>query len=340
MSVIPENIIIKYLQNRATDTEKDELNEWLKEDDKHAHTLYQMQSIWDSGKSLPQNIIDEKWDLLQTQILNEANERPNAPQQPEWIFTRLKPQIFQWMRYSAVLAIGILSSVVWFQLRTDLPETTTMLNHVIYNQQGSQNLTLPDQSSVWLRPNSQITYPEQFSDEARLVSLKGNAFFDIQKMEQAFVVQTENIEIKVTGTEFQVDNSFEKGLIVSLVSGQIEIHAKNELGELVSSTHLIAGQQACISEDGKLCVEDFDRTYVLSWKDGSYKFINEPIGNVIKLIAKHYQVKINISETLEGKNFTGKITPNMDLQEVMKIIAMSHPINYKITSDGIYIREK
>ena len=335
MSVIPENTIIKYLQNQITDAEKNELNEWLKKDEKHAQILFQMQSIWDSGKTMPQSIIDEKWFFLQAHILGETKEKLNSPQQTERKFV----QLFQLMRYAAVLVIGIFISVAWFKFRMYIPEST-ISNYIIYNQQASQNLILPDQSSVWLRPNSQITYPEQFSYEARFVSLKGDAFFDIQSMEQVFIVQTENIEIKVTGTEFQVDNTLDKGLIVSLVSGHIEIFTKNEIGEQVSSTNLIAGQQACISKDGKLCVEDFDKAYILSWKDGSYKFIDEPIEDVIKLISRHYQMKISISETLEGKNFTGKITPNMNLQEVMKIMAMSHPINYKITTDSIYISEK
>src|SRR5699024_12840945 len=67
---------------------------------------------------------------------------------------------------------------------------STLSKHTFYSPKGtSSTLILADGTKVWLNPGSKITYPAQFSNHQRNVSLEGEAYFDVvENMRRPFVV--------------------------------------------------------------------------------------------------------------------------------------------------------
>ena len=95
-----------------------------------------------------------------------------------------------------------------------------------YGQQSS--LQLPDGTHVYVNAGSQLSFPAVFSGEKREVYLTGEAFFDVHKdKEHPFIVNTPDIEIMVTGTEFNVssysDDNFTQTV---LVEGAVSVRKK------------------------------------------------------------------------------------------------------------------
>ena len=64
---------------------------------------------------------------------------------------------------------------------------------------------LEDGTRVWLNADSKLVYPEQFAKDKREVSLVGEAYFEVKKdISKPFMVQADEMNIRVTGTSFNV----------------------------------------------------------------------------------------------------------------------------------------
>src|SRR5690606_6865004 len=90
--------------------------------------------------------------------------------------------------------------------------------------------TLPDQSKVILNSISSITFDSEFGKTNRLVTLEGEAFFEVTTdKESPFKVQTGDVETTALGTAF---NAFSRDgqVEVSLTEGKVKVsHKINEV---------------------------------------------------------------------------------------------------------------
>ena len=131
----------------------------------------------------------------------------------------------RWARAAAAIAILILGGAIYhfFNSKENTAAESPVLADVIIEAPvGSQSrVELPDGSTVWLKEGSSLSYGASFD---RTVSLEGEAYFDVRKNPAApFVVHTGSINIKVTGTVFNLkaypeENSVETTLACGAVS--------------------------------------------------------------------------------------------------------------------------
>lgn len=90
-------------------------------------------------------------------------------------------------------------------------------------------IELTDGSVVWLNKDSELKYPKHFDGEYRQVSLKGEGFFEVTaNAEWPFSVQTDNTQIKVLGTSFNVNDNQDDGTVeVAVNSGKVSFSSKS-----------------------------------------------------------------------------------------------------------------
>ncbi|MDL2255900.1 FecR domain-containing protein [Parabacteroides sp. OttesenSCG-928-K15] len=329
MSLIPEEIIVKSIRNEADMEELKLLQAWLREDKQNVAFYNQMEEVWQTHYQLPQKSIEEGWNRLQEEILQ-------APQP-----LRLQPRRL-WLRYVAAIFVGALIAAGGFYLyeRNDAVVPEEMLvEYVVCNHTGIQSVLLPDQSEVWLNDNATLRYPEHFDAEQRTVALEGKAYFDVQKNKaQPFFVKLGDAVVEVTGTEFYVDASSEKELQVVLISGGVNLSYNPEAGKSHFSS-LIPGQQAFINkESGEMTITETDTEYYAAWKDGTYRFTDVPLEKIMSLVSRRYDMDIEIASALKTKRFTGRVTPNDDIRDVMESIGKSYPVKYQISDRTVVIR--
>ena len=333
MPTVPENMIIRVLQKTATSQEIETLNKWLLQNEENIHLFYQMQEIWDLSQPMTDNDVTRSWNKMYRKL---PSVKPAGKRKA------IAFHAGRWGKYAAALLIGFIAAAVWFGLQQDTPVKETIVRYnMVYNHQGTQKIVLPDSSTVWLGSNSNLSYPEHFGDGKRLVNLEGKAYFDIRSRNgQAFMVQSDNTEVEVTGTEFEVENTGDNN-IITLVSGTISVTGRNADGSESDHVSMIAGQQVRVDKhNGSMEVVDILTYDYAAWKDGTYRFNDEPIEQIARLLSLHYHIDIHISPELKGKRFTGRVTARQDIREVMTNIRASHPVQYKITSKGVYISEK
>jgi len=335
MSLIPEEIIIRAIQNTADSEELEILNKWLQEDTKNVEYYFQMEEIWLSKNYPNAELLQNEWEKLSSDI--EKLPHNKIP------FTQPKRRASMWLRYIAAVFLGaLLVSSAWmlFYYTNGINEQDHIVQNVIYNRSGVQLALLPDSSHVWINENSKLSYPEKFNNKIRLVSLEGKAYFNIQKnTEKPFIVSIGNAEIEVTGTEFFVESFPGQKSLITLISGSINLNYTNKSAQKVSLP-LTPGQQASLDViTGDLHVMETETYYYQAWKDGIYRFTNEPLEKIMNQLASRFDLDIRISPSLKNRRFTGRVSSDDEIEDFLKTISQSYPVKYRITGKIIKISE-
>ena len=187
-------------------------------------------------------------------------------------------------------------------------------------------MRLPDGSMVTLNANSSVTLSEGWDkNRDREVWLKGEAFFKVQKKDnkQKFIVHTDQFDIIVTGTQFNVVNRVDK-MAVLLHEGSITLKTKdgNEVYLKPGDYFEFAGSKNEIEK------KDVKEVNVLAWKDKKLVFENTTLTELATILNHHYGVNVIIADDeLKNKPITG-ILPNDNLDILTQ--ALEATMDFKI----------
>ena len=107
---------------------------------------------------------------------------------------------------------------------------------------------LPDGSTAYLNNNSSIEYDEKF--EQRVVRQTGEVFFFVTKGSSPFVVKTDQGEIKVLGTKFNV-NSNSDDLEVEVEEGTVELKVNKFINKIEKGQKAFSKKSKNAIETGK-----------------------------------------------------------------------------------------
>ena len=335
MHTISEEIIIRAIQKKASFEELYILNNWIKEDKKNAAFFFQLEEVWESKSYLSKEDIDSGWEMITKQIESRPRKKISNIYTP-------KRSLPAWTRYVAAIFVGaLITTTLWLNTSNNKKQidTEVVVQNTIYNQSGVHHVTLPDNSEVWLNDESEITFLENFANN-RKIELKGKAFFDIKNYNNSpFIVQIGSSEIEVLGTEFFVESDNNDKQAITLISGKINLHYYDKEGSK-SSASLAPGDQAVIDNINTIIkIESINTDYYVAFKDGTYRFTDEPMGKIIPILAKHYNLEIEIEPSIQDKRFTGRVIQDQNIESVLNSIAKSYPIKYTKSFNQIYIYE-
>ena len=212
------------------------------------------------------------------------------------------------MKYAAAILILIISTYqlsVWHmshQLQDDLQAQTNTL-YVPAGQRAC--ITLQDGTIVWLNAQSTLIYPSHFYGKERIVSITGEAFFEVSKdKEKPFIVTAQDAKIRVLGTKFNVYSYPDtKQIKTSLIEGAVQVFYK-------SKQVILRPNEESIAQDGKLTVSNIKNPDMLLWRNGIYSFNNERLVEIVRKLELYYDVTINIANPkLQDICYTCKFRP-------------------------------
>ncbi|PQJ12045.1 iron dicitrate transport regulator FecR [Flavipsychrobacter stenotrophus] len=217
----PENtddVLVKYLLGEATDTEQQEVEQWIADSAENKKHFDHFKLIWDESKHLAsQSTVDENeaWDRFMAKVKTE--EKAEAIQPKGRAIPLGKTN---WMRAAAALVLLIGCGAIYYFAAGPGSTITTQAGDV------AMSTTLPDGSVVTLNRNSSISYPTSFSGGTRHVVLKGEAFFNVTPDKtKPFIIDADNSSIKVVGTSFNVKSNDDKTEVV-VETGIVEVAKK------------------------------------------------------------------------------------------------------------------
>jgi len=196
------------------------------------------------------------------------------------------------------------------QIRYQATPATDEQGKIAYNVMstpmgGQYQLTLPDGSNVWLNAGSSITYPIAFSGNVRKVKITGEVYFEVAKdKNKAFRVTAGDQEIEVLGTHFNI-NAYED-----------EDHIKTSLLEGAVKVNKVLLQPGQAFTQGKIEPTNTDQD--IAWKNGVFNFNNQTLAQVMRQLARWYDLEIAYPQGIPKKEYGGEIGRNLTLDQVLK----------------------
>ena len=198
---------------------------------------------------------------------------------------------------------------------------------------GLYKVLLKDGTIVFLNSNSELSYKGDFLKN-RILTLKGEAFFEVAKRQQAgmkqeFIVLTEKQRIAVLGTKFNV-LSREGAEQTVLTEGSIALKSiksgKNEL--------LIPGEMAMLDDQGSIgktiaITEDYT-----SWKDGNLYYENKSLRYILSDLANIYPIHFDPNK-VPNRNFTLFLKRDRSFSEILDLIKKSGNLNITLKDHEI-----
>ena len=144
---------------------------------------------------------------------------------------------------------------------------------------------LPDGSTVILNADSELSYTASDFDQAREVTLKGEAFFEVTPG-SPFLVKGEQGSVEVLGTSF---NAYFRNqqLEVSCFTGSVKVST----GE---SSHMLEPGQLTKSGESEPLSKPatFDQNKVASWRTGEFYFDQVPLSEVLQELQRQFDLEI------------------------------------------------
>jgi transmembrane sensor len=220
-------------------------------------------------------------------------------------------------------------------------QAETAYNTITTPRGGQYQVNLPDGSKIWLNAASSLKYPIRFGKDQRKVELTGEAYFEVtsllkdeQHTKMPFIVKTDNQEVVVLGTHFNINSYTDENLTRStLLEGSVRV---TTLSAEHTSSILKPGQQSILSNN-TLKVQAVDTEEAVAWKNGYFQFNESDLGSIMRQISRWY----NIDVVFEGRSpndlFHFKASKDQNLTEILKIFEING-INLKIEGRTLIVK--
>ena len=193
-------------------------------------------------------------------------------------------------------------------------------------------LVLPDGSAVWLNAASTLKYPTAFTGQDRTVEISGEAYFEVARdPERPFRVKIgNNVSIEVLGTDFNINAYTDEASIrATLLAGSIKVNAPGD------ATVLKPGQQAAIRETIQLN-NKVNTGQVIAWKDGIFNFDAMGVEEVMRQLARWYDIEVVYEKNVPDIRFYGEIGRNLSLSQVLEGLKLSG-VNFRIEGKRLIV---
>lgn len=296
-------IILKVLNNKASEAEYQTLEAWKKESKENIAFLEEL------ANNKTEHLAYKDFDG--TKAWNTVDQKISSK-------NRVKPLFL-----AAVIAL-LLTGAFWLYKTSD----NNKLNDHISKDEVIQ-IALKDETKVWLNHNSQLKELKDFALE-RKVDLQGEAFFDVTSdKDNPFVINLEGKGFaKVIGTSFNLINVKDE-LDLSVYSGHVEMHVLNRVIDLYK------GDRLKLIDGSYVKVKNRDKN-LSSWKDNNLIFENTALNEVFEKLENHYKVKFKVHNDLDVSQCDLRsrfIDQSIDevLQELNQLFKMEYDHNTKLS---------
>lgn len=200
------------------------------------------------------------------------------------------------------------------------------------------DIVLDDGTSVKINSASTFKFPLFFEGNTREVQLDGEAYFEVTKMSPSggsrrkipFIVKTQEMDVKVLGTKFNVNTYPGNDAQTSLVEGSVAVndHTAKEL--------LIKPGQAAIKRGtSTISVETFSAEQILSWLHGTYYFNNMPLREIVNITNRVTGEDLYITDSkIANYRFSGALETNKSIKVLLENIKSSSSVIQYSIKDG------
>jgi transmembrane sensor len=186
---------------------------------------------------------------------------------------------------------------------------------------------LPDSSLVFLNNKSKITYNSKKWHTERILTLTGEAFFEVKKGSK-FTVKTALGEVSVLGTKFNVKQR-NKHFSVNCYEGSVNIKYKNE-------NQILNKNQTYVSDFSSNTTNvSTIKNLKPDWIERKLYFENVTLYDISLELQFYYTKKIVLASEVQNKRFTGYILLDNSLEQNIQMFCVTFNLNNINSEDQI-----
>lgn len=334
----------KYLSGECTEEEKAEVERWLQKSPRNQEKMNDMKQIWDipPGKRITVDP-EDAWELFRSRVLetpkrsdiNTGRFSGKGKKNPVYqLRNRQKGNNIRLMTYLAAIAAVFLVAFlfVYQSSQNSVPSEFEFSMQEITTEKGQRtNVRLSDGTRVQLNGDSKLMIPENFKDNHRIVTLEGEAYFEVVPGQSGnFHVYANNSVTRVLGTKFNVraypdDDSVE----VVVAEGRVSMSTDENMH--APEVQLTQNQRGTLSRSGEVMAAPIeDASLYLGWTSGKLIFHNAPVQEVKRRLERWFDIEVVLVGDFSSneKLLTGTFE-NVPLSLVLGSISLSLDLQFQ-----------
>ena len=217
-----EELIAKFFSNEISESEKSTLMKLLQEEE-NQKLFTEYEQVWTASTKVADNkkkySTDSAWEKQKSRMAQ-----------------REKTNYWPLFRAASVVVLILAVGSIFISQRN----ATKLIVHSTAEQK--EKIELADGTIVWLNERSSFSYSNKYGKKNRLVSLEGEAYFEVEKNEEMPFEITLPSELTVTvlGTSFNINTHIPEVTKVAVLSGKVKfgkeenfvLLEKNEIGKV------------------------------------------------------------------------------------------------------------
>ena len=329
MAKFIDNIILyRFLNKETSEDENKEIFDWVsaseenREEFRKIHHAYHISNLKQFQSEID---IDKAWDKLYNNLKKYGGKSKIVD------FNLLLK-----VAASVLIIISIGFGSIWINEHIFKRESTSIVQFEAPSGDKSK-IQLADGSDVWINSETTLTYD---ISSPRNVTLKGEAFFDVEKDEwEPFMVETASgMIVKVTGTRFNLRSYPDDPVIeTTLEDGEVIIIGENSKRLAV----LNPGQQAKYTiQNNNVDVKNVSPELYSLWKNNEIRFSDISFRDLVPQIERWYGVTIELDQEISGKDRFTMAIKTESLRELLTMMRLTSRFDYEIDGSEVKINAK
>ncbi len=237
------------------------------------------------------------------------------------------------LRIAAVFLLLLAGTfAVWYMARNPAQQSLEWVTSVM--EPTNHEVKLPDGTLVVLNRGSKLSCPRKFSGNERIVSLQGEAFFDVApNREKPFVIETGRASIRVVGTTFNVSAYDDAETVEVMVkSGAVEL-----VGASSEKVLLRPGQKGILHKNESMpqCENSFHPNS-LAWYTHELVFDYTPLDEVIETLERAYPIRVEVGADVDLKKQINATFSRQDPGYILEVVALTFNLRFEKNEDQSY----
>lgn len=306
----------KYLDERATEQECEELFDWMKDNDELRTMLYE--DLEASDKEMPES----KKLRVYKNIVSAG--QPDTKPRHRTLFTATR------MLAAACVALALVAGALVYS-QAGQAEVPARPLEVRTEATNRSKVNLPDGTVVHVNAQSTLSYRLDDKRKERIVHLDGEGYFEVAPdKKNPFKIITNGMELLCLGTKFDIKNyEDDSSARVILREGSVRVTSGKQAILMTPGTCVTYNKNT-----GRLSQSKVQKDRAVDWIRGYTYYQNESLENIANELSRNYGKRFVItSPEMSKETFSGYLGKT-SLSDMLHALSTASGISYEYINDS------